>query len=237
MTPTTGDPAVSAQEFEFAPLEYARNYRRALVAEFSPFLHGNVLEVGAGVGHITALLNIVPTVKRVVALEPETQFRERLSRIIPSNCVVHGTISDVRENGWNAIVCVNVLEHIENDVHELRAYRARLQEEHGCLCLFVPARQELYAPIDRDFGHYRRYDKPNLAEKLQRAGFETVRLTYFNSVGYFIWWLNFKVVKHRRFEPAKIVVFDRFIFPLIHAAESKLVRPPFGQSLLAVARA
>jgi hypothetical protein len=101
----------------------------------------------------------------------------------------------------------------------------------------VPARQELYAPIDHDFGHHRRYDRPGLTGKLQQAGFEIVRLNYYNWLGYFIWWLNFKLLKHRRFDRSKIIVFDRFLFPVVHLLESKLVRPPFGQSLLAVARA
>jgi hypothetical protein len=44
-------------------------------------------------------------------------------------------------------------------------------------------------------------------------------------------------MKNRRFDRAKIVLFDRFIFPLVHGAEARLMRPPLGQSLLAVARA
>jgi SAM-dependent methyltransferase len=237
MSLTQRDPPEAAKQFEFEPLEYARNYRQALVAEFSPFLRDSVLEVGAGVGHISALISRLPQVRRLVALEPDPQFHPRLRQVLPEGAVLGGTIDQVQEDSWSALVCVNVLEHIEDDRRELENYRARLRRQNGCLCLFVPARQELYAPIDRDFGHYRRYSRPELAEKLTRAGFEIRRLHYYNSLGYFIWWLNFKTLKNRKFDRSKIVVFDRFIFPVVHWLESKIMYPPFGQSLLAVARA
>jgi hypothetical protein len=143
----------------------------------------------------------------------------------------------VRQENWDAIVCVNVLEHIEDDAKELAIFFTLLRQQRGFLCLFVPARRELYAPIDRDFGHYRRYIRRDLAAKLAQAGFSIIRLSYFNSIGYLLWWLNFRVLKKRRFEPGKVAVFDRFVFPLVHTIESRLVRPPLGQSLLAVAKA
>jgi SAM-dependent methyltransferase len=107
----------------------------------------------------------------------------------------------------------------------------------GHLCLFVPARRELYAPIDRDFGHHRRYTKAELKSKLEDAGFDIVRLNYFNCVGYFAWWLNFRVLKKRSFDIGSVRFFDRVIFPSAYWCESRLVRPPFGQSLIAIARA
>ena len=111
-----------------------------------------------------------------------------------------------------------------------------LGARHGALCLFVPARPEIYAPMDKDFGHFRRYTRPELRRKLTQAGFEMVRLDYFNCVGYFAWWLNFCVLKKRCFEPAKLRFYDRVIFPVVRTLEARIMRPPFGQSLLAVAR-
>jgi hypothetical protein len=101
----------------------------------------------------------------------------------------------------------------------------------------VPARPEIYAPIDRDFGHFRRYTFGELQEKLSRAGFKITRMHYFNSVGYFAWWLNFCVLKKRSFEPSKVRLYDRCIFPAVHWLESRVMRPPLGQSLLIIARA
>ena len=123
------------------------------------------------------------------------------------------------------------------DEAELEKYSALLQARRGLLCLFVPARPELYAPIDKDFGHFRRYTRGELRRKLEAAGFEVVRLDYYNLLGYFAWWLNFRLLRKRRFEVAKVRFYDRVIFPVGHFVESRIVRPPIGQNLLVVARA
>ncbi len=131
----------------------------------------------------------------------------------------------------------NVLEHIENDGDALKEFHRRLYRNRGHVCLFVPARQEIYSPIDRDFGHFRRYNKSRLRELFADASFDVIRLSYFNWVGYFAWWLNFQVFRKRHFDTASVTLFDRAIFPKVHWMECTILRPPFGQSLLAVARA
>jgi SAM-dependent methyltransferase len=230
--------AAQTEDFEFAALNEAKNYRQALLQEFSEHLRGQTLEVGAGIGQLTAELLQIPAITRLVSIEPDPKFCARLRAAFPAHPLIQGTIDDLPgEAAWNAILCVNVLEHIEADERELAIYRQKLAPEKGALCLFVPARPEIYAPIDRDFGHFRRYTKPELRRKLEQAGFEVVRLRYYNSVGYFAWWLNFCVLKKRGFDLASVRFFDRIIFPPVHALESNLYAPPFGQSLLAVARA
>ena len=134
------------------------------------------------------------------------------------------------------MLSVNVLEHIGDHEAELKLYASLLRTRKGHLCLFVPARPEIYSPIDKDFGHFCRYRRKELQPLLQQAGFEIIRLCYFNFVGYFAWWLNFCVLKKRHFEPAKVLFYDRAIFPIVHGLERRICRPPFGQSLLAIAR-
>jgi SAM-dependent methyltransferase len=226
------------EDFEFAALDEAKNYRAALLREFSGQLRGRVLEVGAGIGQITAMLLQNPAVARLVSIEPDAGFCAKFRAAFPAHQIVEGTIADLKgDEPWNAILSVNVLEHIQQDERELAIYREKLARAKGALCLFVPARPEIYAPIDRDFGHFRRYTKPELRRKLAGAGFEIVRLRYYNFVGYFAWWLNFCVLKKRGFDLPSVRFFDRILFPPVHGLETKICAPPFGQSLLAVARA
>ena len=224
--------------FEFDALREATNYRKALLREFGPFLKGWVIEVGAGIGQHTEEIVRLPSVRRLVPIEPDPAFcREHRARL-PRCELIEGFIGQADpESPWDTIISINVLEHIEQDSSELAQYARLLRKQNGCLCLFVPARSEIYAPIDHDFGHFRRYAKPELQRKLTAAGFQVIRLDYFNLVGYFAWWFNFCLLKRRYFEAAKVRVFDRVIFPIFHFLESALMRPPFGQSLLAVARA
>ena len=226
-----------AEDFEFEALSEARNYRDALVREFRPYLNGNVLEVGAGVGHLTKELRKLDAVNSVCAVEPNESFCERIRASFPDQQVVQGTIDNLdRAQNWSAILSVNVLEHIEDDEAELRNYRELLASKGGTLCLLVPARPEIYAPIDEDFGHFRRYTREELKSKLEKAGFSIIRLRYYNLVGYFAWWLNFRVLGKRRFNKELVRFFDRAIFPLVNRSERSIFAPPVGQSLLAVAK-
>jgi SAM-dependent methyltransferase len=228
----------SSSDFEFAALELARNYRGAVLREFTPYLRGDVLEVGAGIGHFSRELSALHGVTSVIAVEP-SPARVRAWRARPIGAtLIEGTVDAVdAELAFDALVSINVLEHIRADQLELAKYAARLSRRRGHLCLFVPARPELYAPIDRHFGHHRRYRKGDLRDKLEAAGFEVLRLHYFNWPGYFAWWLNFRVLERLTFRPASVELFDRVIFPWVHACERHVARPPFGQSLLAISRA
>jgi SAM-dependent methyltransferase len=229
--------AANTADFEFAALNEARNYRAALAAEFAPFLQGRIVEVGAGIGQMTAAFQALPGVREIVAVEPDSRFHAGFRERNPGVRLVEGVVADLAERtGWNSLVAINVLEHIENDQAELKAWRDLLASRHGFVCLFVPARPEIYAPIDRDFGHFRRYTKPELRDKLAGAGLAIERLCYFNSVGYFAWWLNFCVRRQRSFDVGAVRLFDQVIFPVVHGLEARVCRPPFGQSLLAVGR-
>jgi len=206
------------------------------VREFGPWLRGRVLEVGAGIGQLTALIRDCAGVEALVAVEPDPGFCRRLREDLPDVETVEGTVAAVDPSSvWDALISVNVLEHIADDAAELSAYRRLLTGRGGHLCLFVPAGPGLLSPMDRDFGHHRRYTRGGLRRLLVEAGFDVLRLHPFNMVGYFAWWLAFKVLRRRRFNPAAVRFFDRRVFPVMHAWESRVVRPPFGQSLLAVA--
>jgi SAM-dependent methyltransferase len=232
------DPPAAADAFGFAALAEAKNYRHTLLREFSEYLRGSVLEVGAGVGHYTAELLRNPAITRLVSLEPDPRFHAQLQAAFPRHDTIEGGVADLRDpQPWDAILNINVLEHIADDEAELSVYRRLLAPTRGALCLFTPARPEIYAPLDRDFGHYRRYRRRELRAKLERAGFEILRLHYYNFAGYFGWRFNFCVLKQRTFGLRWVRFFDRIVFPIVHGAESRICSPPVGQSLLAVARA
>lgn len=238
MHPATEAPSAMSSDFEFAALGEARNYRRALLRSFAPRLRGRVLEIGAGIGQMTRELLTVPAVTELVSVEPDARFTARLQAILPPAAVIRGFSGDVPPPArWDTLISINVLEHIEADEAELARYRALLSPQHGHLCLFVPACPGLYAPIDRDFGHFRRYSRGELRDKLVRAGFTVEELHYYNLPGYFAWLASFRILRSRSFNARTVRWFDRLVFPATYWCESRLFRPPFGQSLLAIARA
>jgi phospholipid N-methyltransferase len=227
---------IMTEDFEMRALSLADNYRAALLKEFGPALHGNVLEVGAGIGQITEALKKLPGINKLVSIEPHPGFYKELLVKFPGHTFVNGTIEDLKDDGpWDAIFSCNVLEHIKDDEDELKRYHARLLKNNGTLCLFVPARPELYSMLDKDFAHFRRYTKAELRRKLERAGFQIKRLRYYNFVGYFAWGLIYTLLRSRHFNPSSVLFFDRVIFPPVHGFESRICPPFIGQSLLAMA--
>ena len=230
--------AAATEDFEFAALSEAINYRKAIVTEFAPYLRGRILEVGAGIGQTSEAILELPGVTELVGVEPDARFQQGFRERLPTTRLVAGTTADLDAGeAFDAAVMVNVLEHIEHDVEELARLREILRHGAGHLCILVPARQELYSRLDSDFGHFRRYDKPLLAGRLREAGFMVRHIHYFNLAGYFAWGLRYKLLRGRSFDIDQVRLFDRRIFPLVHRFESGVCRPPFGQSLIAIAQA
>jgi hypothetical protein len=152
-----------------------------------PYLVGDVLEVGAGIGATTRSL-CDGSQRRWVCLEPDGKLSGEIQKLIdtaalPRCCeVLTGRISDVpRQPQFDAILYIDVLEHIEDDAAEVEAAAGRLRSG-GVLIILAPAHQWLYTPFDEAIGHYRRYSKETLSRAMPRllAG---VDLRYLDSVG------------------------------------------------------
>ena len=228
----------ASADFEFAALRETYFYPRAIIREFAPYLHGQIIDVGAGIGQMTALLAGQAGEKNIIGVEPDARFAQIFREQHPGIRLVEGTVADLPPNTpCDTIVSINVLEHIPDHVEEMSRYHALLAPRNGRLCIFAPARQEIYSPIDKDFGHFRRYTKASLREALAGAGFRDSTIYYFDFPGYFAWMLNFKLLKRRSFAPLAVRFFDRLVFRAAHALEYHVTRPPIGQSLIAIARA
>src|ERR1700730_5278270 len=211
MTPRA-EPATKNENFEFDALRHAVNYRQAVFNEFAPFLNGEILEVGAGIGQMTELLQRHPTSARLRCIEPSVEFCTEHRAKFPNLELVCGTIDDLPAGtSCDAIVSINVLEHIEDDSRELTAYFDKLNQRHGHLCLLVPARPEIYSSIDRRFGHYRRYTRRQLQTNLLAAGFTLKKLFYFNWLGYLAWGVKFRLLNRQQFGCAQVQFFDSVI--------------------------
>lgn len=234
---TQAPTSLLSEDFEFAALTVAENYRHAIVSIFEAQLRGKVLELGAGIGQMSELFVKLPSVASFMGVEPCASYCRAFEQRLPGVPVHEGILSSLDPApACDAIISVNVFEHIEDDEGEFAVCKKVLEPQHGALCLLVPARPEIYAPIDADFGHFRRYTPDELRRKLERAGFKIETLHYFNLIGYFAWLLNFKLLKSRAFSVKKLYLFDRWIFPAAYFLEKRLGISWWGQSLIAIAR-
>ena len=140
----------------------------------------------------------------------------------------------MRHSGIDSLVSVNVLEHIDDDVATLRAARDILVPG-GTLFIFVPVFQFLYGSLDQTFGHVRRYTKSQLLAILGHLGYEILCSRYMNLVGTLSWLIAGRLIRQRTLSPTAVALADRTLIP-ISARLERWFHPPFGQSLLAVAR-
>lgn len=227
-----------SEDFEFSALQEARFYRKAIAQEFLPYLTGRVIDMGAGIGQMSTLFAEIVGKENLCGVEPDPRFASIFRKDHPDISLVEGTAASLPVGAFcDTITSVNVLEHIENHVEELSEYRRLLAPTGGHLCLLVPARPEIFSPIDRDFGHFRRYTPSSMSQALESAGLTLHKLFYFNFVGYFAWLINFKILESRSFSPIMVRAFDRFIFRWTNMLEKNFARPPMGQSLVVIAKA
>jgi SAM-dependent methyltransferase len=221
-------------------LDQAPRYNAWLGGKLRPHLGKRVLEVGAGIGTITR--QIAQGRERVIALEADGFYVQRLQNLFRGSTVVRPIHAPVESTDWEAlsregldtVILSNVLEHIEDDAGAVRRFRSVLPRG-GRLVILVPALQALHGSIDEAVGHHRRYHPDSLRRVIEENGFEVERLEWLNLLGIPGWYLNSRLLRRRSVPGLQVKLYDR-LAPLLARAESAF-QLPIGMSLLAVARA
>lgn len=219
-----------------AVLEKAQRYNNWLFSNIEPFLGEEILEVGCGIGTITQL---VQCGRRVVAIEPyEALFQQaqkqfagyRNIEFLPMGLEQY-TTDQTRGDSFDSVICLNVLEHIEDDVAALNCMGRHLKKD-GTVVVMVPALKKLYGPVDRSVGHWRRYGQGQLKERFQAAGLKVIHAQYMNMVGALGWFVHGRILGRDDINKRSVGIFERLV-PVIRAVES-VIKPPLGQSLIMV---
>jgi ubiquinone/menaquinone biosynthesis C-methylase UbiE len=233
MVDIAGDQQVQSEVLE--GLATAVNHRRWFVELALPYLGDDPIEIGSGLGDYA--LEWSERMPRFTATEADP---ERLVRL-KERMTDHPTVS-VREMllptedtaNYSAAVSYNVLEHIEDHVGALRSM-AQLVRPGGKLVLIVPAFMFAMSPVDIATGHVRRYTKKTMRTALTEAGLEVEQVRYANALGLIGYYIATSIFKLAPKEGAMVKIYDTLILPVTKVVES-MVRPPFGQSVFAVAR-
>jgi glycosyltransferase involved in cell wall biosynthesis len=218
-------------------VEKLRRYNALLWEFVQPFVGRRVLEIGAGTGLMTRYL---ATRERLVATDLDPQYVELLRRTYDGKPNVEVRQLDLARLGeagfppgsFDTVVCANVLEHIEDDRRALRAIHDVLAPG-GQVILIVPAHRTLYGTIDRAIHHFRRYSRADILGKLEAEGLTVEVARHFNTIGVLGWFLNARVLR-RRTVPGVQARLNDWLVPLLRL--ERLVRPPFGLSLVVVGR-
>jgi SAM-dependent methyltransferase len=210
-------------------------YNRWTLGKFAPYLYGDILEVGCGIGNFTKTLT---SFGLVWAFDNDADCVRRTIRLVGKSAKVdRGDIEKKKyafgNKKFDCIVCLNVLEHIENDQQAIKNM-TELLKPHGALVILVPIFDFLYGSIDASIHHFRRYDKDSLLQLLSKEHMEIKlarRLNFFGAIG---WWFAGRVLKTTTVRRRQLFLFNK-IAPYILPMEN-VIEPPIGTSVLVVAQ-
>jgi glycosyltransferase involved in cell wall biosynthesis len=197
----------------------APNFNRWMADTIQPYIGKRVLEIGAGMGNLTRLL--LAGRKRYVATDIDSEHLERLrSRLSQRPRLETAELNAADPQGHAAfrgqmdtVVCLNVLEHIEDDLGALRNIRSML-EPGGRAVILVPEGQSIFNSLDEELGHCRRYSEQQLRQRMMDAGFDVQKILRFNRASRPGWWLNGSILKRRTISRLQLKNFDRLVWLL-----------------------
>jgi SAM-dependent methyltransferase len=229
--------AATGRSLEDGSGENQRRYRAFQLSLIEPHCGPSVLEVGAGLGEFAAQFDglerhVVTDVDPGAVASMATRFADRPE--------VEARVLDLADGAIelgtrvSSVVAINVLEHIDDDTGALRSL-ASMTEPGGCLVLWVPAYMQLYGDFDRAVGHVRRYTPRTMTFAIRNAGLVPELVKPVNFLGGLAWWVTVRRGGVGAPNPRLVRAYDRFVVPVTRVVERR-VTPPFGQSVLAVAR-
>ena len=216
---------------ELALFAEALNWKRYWAETIAPFLSGEVLEVGSGLGANVAYLR--PFAESYLGLEPDDTMviAAREQHDDPSVSFEVGTLQTLASRRFDTILYLDVLEHIEDDQAEL-ARTSSFLRLGGHLIVLSPAHPLLYSEFDRSIGHFRRYSRNSLLS-ITPHELTVSTVQFLDGVGAATSWANRFLLRQTLPTVRQIALWDRFIVPTSRFTDV-LTKRMFGRSIVAV---
>jgi SAM-dependent methyltransferase len=215
----------------------AANYNRWIYEQIAPYIGDRILDVGCAIGNITQFYADRELVVGVDVVSEEldvARLRFADKRFEAHTVDVSSpALLQFRDRNLDTAVCLNVLEHIDDDVHALRNMAAALAPDSR-ICLLVPVNKWLFGPMDAIDHHYRRYTRREVNAKLHAAGLRVEHQNYFNLLGIPAWFFTNRVLRRSMAAPVQYSIYDSLV-PVLSAIE-RLIPPPTGLSLVTICR-
>jgi glycosyltransferase involved in cell wall biosynthesis len=193
------------------------DFNRWMADTIKPYVGKRVLEIGAGIGNLTRVF--VGGRKEYVATDLDEEHLERLKARLAGRPNLRVAVADasraedfaaLRER-MDTVICLNVVEHIQDDLGALRNIHSTLAAGGRALIL-VPEGQSIYGELDKELGHWRRYSEDQLRQRMTEAGFTVEEMLRFNRISRPGWWLNGKVLGKRHISRFQLRNFERLVW-------------------------
>ena len=215
-------------------LNRAPRFTKWMADVIRPYVGEKVLEIGAGTGNLTVQLTPrrLYWVSDINPLYLDYLENIRLNRPYMRVGYTDGGKGDSfpREKKFDTVICLNVVEHLADDLTALNNFREVL-EDQGRAIVLVPCGPWLFGSLDEVLGHHRRYSRKQLTDLVERAGFRLESMLGFNRIGVIAWWLNARLLRRRTFGFWQIQLLN-VLTPVFRVLDNFLPLPPL--SLIAV---
>ena len=191
-----------------------------------------VLDFGAGTGQLAELwrdnYSINPTCLEIDPMLVEILIKKKFK--------VFQKIEQIQEK-FAFVYTSNVLEHIEDDLATLIDIK-NIMSVNGRLVIYVPALKFLFSNFDVSVGHYRRYSKKELIEKVTDAGFKVEKCFWNDSLGVLAS-LVVKLLsskgKYKTGGVKSLLIYDKVVYPISKILDFFLFKYLIGKNLFLIA--
>jgi glycosyltransferase involved in cell wall biosynthesis len=192
-------------------------YLNWLARILRPHLGDTVLELGAGIGNVAG--HLMGRRLYYVAAEKDPLYLHALrNRFLRTPNVAVMQLDpecppDYQLAGgpFDTVLCVNVLEYVENPAIVIRA-AAGVLKPGGSLVVLVPQSQTLFGTLDQALGHRRRFSKAQLDALLAEQGFAIRDIRQLNKIATLGWWLYGKILRTRHINKFMLKIFDKTVW-------------------------
>ena len=215
----------------------ARRYNQWMADTLKPFVGSRVLEIGAGIGNLTRTM--LPR-RRYYATDINPSYLRRMISTFGDRPYVRVAYCNVTSPKllphppglFDTVICLNVMEHVKEDVAALKHISSVLSRDGRALVL-VPNGPWMFSTLDQVLGHYRRYDRKTIQRAGEAAGLVVERILPFNKLGILAWIVNGLILRRRHFGLGQMWLLNA-LTPGLRVLDHILPVPPL--SLIVVLR-
>lgn len=208
-----------------------------------PFCHGNILEIGSGIGNISQFF--IEAGNQITLSDLRENYCQVLQNKFGHKNNLRGImqidIIDVNfdeKHGdlfgtFDSIYALNIVEHVKDDKLAL-ANCKKLLKDGGNLVILVPAYQSLYNNFDKELEHYRRYTSNSLRQVFHENNFKIIHNQYFNLAAIAGWFVSGTIFRNKTIPNDQMKLYNSLVpfFKLL----DKVVFNTIGISVIQVGK-
>lgn len=217
----------------------AVQFNRWMYEQVRPFMNGKILEVGSGIGNISAFF--IGQKTDITLSDIREKYCQALTKQFPHQPVLQMDLVDpdfrtkyaTLSSSFDGVFALNVVEHIEDDVLALENIRFLLKPG-GKVLILVPAWPLLYNKIDQGLCHFRRYTRTTLHDAMTGAGYSMEQTWMFNALGLPAWITGGLLFRENEIKQGQMNAYDKLV-PLARMLDRMTFRR-VGLSVISVGR-